>query len=388
MRRYSTSSQNPDLGRLKFVSYASLIVGVASMVFVAVLAGQLNAFYHQAGDQASPPRTTSYQAISVSGSLITPQLSLSDAPQITAEQAFGSRLTDINEPLNATELAVFNNASQSYFVTAAQMYLNKSLAIPIGATVSAAPLELVNGKPSVIYLGAISCVYCGENRWAMALALGQFGSFQNLFKGYSSLGDADVPTIYWAPADYNLTSYNTTLSAVFGNFYASKYINFVSMDGQSQITGGFVPPNLTTIQQDATSTMNPAYENAASTIIKLNNYDGTPYTIWGKFSVPGADASNFGDSSSNSTTTLPMASLTHDQVLGLLANPHTPFGWNEYAAADFYISLICASMSSPAPGLLTALHLHDGRRRVASPTAGGRASPAPKEFKGTKGSEP
>ena len=44
-----------------------------------------------------------------------------------------------------------------------------------------------------------------------------------------------------------------------------------------------------------------------------------------------------------------MASLTHDQVLSLLANPHTPFGWNEYAAADFYISLICASMSSPAP---------------------------------------
>ena len=350
MRRYSTSSQNPDIGRLKFVSYASLVVGVASMVFVAVLAGQLNAFYHQGGNQASTTTaTTSYQSISVSGSLITPQLSYPDAPQITAEQAFGSRLTDINEPLNATELAVFNNASQSYFVTAAQMYLNKSLAIPIGATVSAAPLELVNGKPSVIYLGAISCVYCGENRWAMALALGQFGSFQNLFKGYSSFGDADVPTIYWAPAHYNLTSYNTTLSAVFGNFYASKYINFVSMDGQSQITGGFVPPNLTTIQQDATSTMNPAYESAASTIIKLNNYDGTPYTIWGKFSVPGADASNFGDSSSNSTTTLPMASLTHDQVLGLLANPHTPFGWNEYAAADFYISLICASMSSPAP---------------------------------------
>jgi len=349
LRRYRTSSQNPDIGRLKLVSYASLAVGVASMVFVAVLAGQLNAFYHQNGNQASTTTTTSYQSISVSGSLITPVLSFPDAPPITAVQTFGSRLTDINKPLNATELAVFNNASQSYFVSAAQMYLNKSLAIPIGATVSAAPLEVVNGKPSVIYLGAISCVYCGENRWAMALALSQFGSFQHLFKGYSALGDADVPTIYWAPAHYNLTSYNSTQSVVLGNFYTSKYINFVSMDGQSQITGGFVPPDLTTIRQDATATMNPAYEDAASTIIKLNNYAGTPYTIWGKFSVPGADASNFGDASSNSTTTLPMASLTHDQVLGLLANPHTPFGWNEYAAADFYISLICASMSSPAP---------------------------------------
>jgi len=344
LRRYSTSGQNPDIGRLKFVSYASLVVGVASMVFVAVLAGQLNAFYHQNGSQGSTTTTTSYQSISVSGSLITPQLSLADAPPITAEQAFGSRLTDINQPLNATELAVFNNASQSYFVTAAQMYLNKSLTIPIGATVSAAPLELVNGKPSVIYLGAISCVYCGENRWAMALALSQFGSFQNLFKGYSSLGDGNVPTLYWAPAEYNATQ-----AVDFGNFYTSKYINFLSMDYASPITQGFMMGPLTYFQQQATSTMNPAYENAASTIIKLNNYAGTPYTIWGKFSVPGADASNFGDASSNSTTSLPIASLTHDQVLGLLANPHTPFGWNEYAAADFYISLICASMSSPAP---------------------------------------
>src|SRR5579863_5549492 len=155
MRRYSTPGQNPEIGRLKLVSYASLAVGVASMVFVAVLAGQLNAFYHQNGSQASTTTTTSYQATTVSGALITPQLSLSDAPPITAVAAFGSRLTDLNVPLNSTELAVFNNASQSYFVTAAQMYLNKSIAIPIGATVSAAPLEVVNGKPSVIYLGAI-----------------------------------------------------------------------------------------------------------------------------------------------------------------------------------------------------------------------------------------
>jgi len=345
LRPYSSSSQNPEIGRLKFVSYASLAVGVASMVFVAVLAGQLNAFYHQGtSQQSTTTATTSYQAISVSGSLITPQLSLADAPQITAEQAFGSRLTDINVPLNATEMAVINNASQSFFITAAQMYLNKSLTIPIGANVAAAPLEVVNGKPSVIYLGAISCVYCGENRWAMALALGQFGGFQHLFKGYSSLGDADVPTIYWAPAEYNVSQ-----GIDFGNFYTSNYINFLSMDYASPITQGFLMGPLTYFQQQATSTMSPAYETAANTIIKLNNYAGTPYTIWGKFSVPGADASNFGDASSNATTTLPISSLTHDQVLGLLANPHTPFGWNEYAAADFYISLICASMPSPAP---------------------------------------
>ena len=230
---YRASGQ--EIGRLKLVSYASLVVGVASMLFVAVLAGQLNAFYHQNDVQASTTTTTtSYQPITVSGSLITPAPSLAGYPVVTAQQPFGSRLTDINEPLNASELAVIDNASQSYFVTAAQMYLNKTLSIPIGAAVGPAPLEVVNGKPSVIYLGAISCVYCGENRWAMALALGQFGSFSELYKGYSAFSDANVPTLYWAPAEYNVSQ-----GVVFGNFYTSNYVNFLSIDYQSPITGGF-----------------------------------------------------------------------------------------------------------------------------------------------------
>ncbi|MDG6967222.1 MAG: DUF929 family protein [Nitrososphaerota archaeon] len=348
MKSNRRSAQGSDLGRIKMVSYASLAVGVASILFVAVLASQLNAFYHQ-GAPGTTTTTTSYKATSVSGMLITPPLMLVNAPVVTADQPFGSRLTNINAALNSTELSVINGAPQAYFVTAAQMYLNKSLSIAVGANVFPAPMLVANGKPSVVYLGAISCIYCGENRWAMALALGQFGSFQYLFEGYSSFGDADVPTLYWGPADYNSSQYSAAQSISFGNFYTSSYVNFVSMEGQSQITGGFIPPNLSYLQQDATALANPIYSTAANTIINLNNYNGTPYTIWGKFSVPGADAQNFGDASANSTTSIPMASLTHEQVLALLANPHTPFGWNEYAAADFYISLLCASMSSPAP---------------------------------------
>ncbi len=345
MRRYSSASQGAEIGRVKFVTYVSLVVGLASLLFVAVLAVQLNNFYHSAGGQTSTTTsTTSYQATSISGSLITPALSLPGYPPITAKQPFGSRLTDINVPLNASELAVINNASSAYFVTAAQMYLNKSLTILVGAPLSAAPQLVVNGKPTVVYLGAISCVYCGENRWAMALALGQFGSFTQLFNGYSSFNDEDVPTIYWAPAQYNATQ-----GVDFGNFYTSNYVNFISMDYASPITQGFQVGTLTYFQQQATATANPAYEDATNILIKLNNFAGTPYTIWGKFSVTQADAANFGDASSSATTTLPMASLTQGQILSLLAAPHTAFGWNEYAAADYYISLLCASMSSPAP---------------------------------------
>jgi hypothetical protein len=326
--------------RIKIASYAALVVGVASILFVAVLATQINAFYRQTGGQTATS-TTSFKATTVSGMLITPPLSLPGVPSVTAGEPYGARLTGINDPFNASQLAIFNDAPQSYFITAAQMYLNKSLSISIGASVSASPLLVANGKPSVIYLGAISCEYCGENRWAMALALGQFGSFQNLFFGYSALGDGDVPTLYWAPANY------TASQAVdFGNFYTSNSINFVSMDYASPIVSGFAMGPLTYFQQEATAIANPIYEDAANIIINLNNFQGTPYTIWGKFSVPSADAANFGDANSSATTVLPISSLSHDQVLGLIADPHTPFGWNEYAAADYYIALMCASMSS------------------------------------------
>lgn len=44
-----------------------------------------------------------------------------------------------------------------------------------------------------------------------------------------------------------------------------------------------------------------------------------------------------------------MASMTHQQVLASLAEPSTNFAWTEYAAADYYVALVCASGSISAP---------------------------------------
>ena len=148
--------------------------------------------------------------------------------------SFGSRLTNIDKPLNASDLSVINNAPDSYFETAAQKLLNGSLtdeilAVPANQSVHAGPY-IYGGKPTVIYIGAISCVFCGENRWAMALALSRFGNFSQLYEGYSSFGDHNLPTLYWADDNY------TTQEGVgFGNSYSSKYINFLSADYLSPI---------------------------------------------------------------------------------------------------------------------------------------------------------
>jgi len=359
--RFGTSltSSNPYKG-LKLIAYTGLVLSIAAFVLIGALSVELP----RALGQRTTSTTATLSPIFVTGPLITPQLSLADAPPIVTQQPFGQRLTDINVPLNSSQLAVINDEPNSYFDTSARMYLNGSLTSLVGQQIAAAPLLTVNGKPAVVYLGAISCVYCGENRWAMALALSRFGIFQDLFFGYSSLGDQDVPTIYWAPAQYD-----TTPAVDFGNFFDGTYVTFLSIDYASPITAGFQMQTLPYFQQQANALNNTVYEKATSLMVSLNNFAGTPYTIWGRYSVPGADATDFGDvtststsssstSSSSSTTStgalLPLAMMTHDQVLASLANPSTPFAWTEYAAADYYVALICSSLGVISTSSVTA----------------------------------
>lgn len=251
---------------------------------------------------------------------------------------FGNTLAGINQPFTPSQLAVINNASLAYFETAGEMYLNHSL--PNVGTVQPEKTNtlIINGKPSVIYLGAISCIYCGENRWAMALALGQLGHFSGLYNGYSALQDGDVPTIYWLPVQYNTSS-----GVSFGANYSSPYINFLSMEYESKITQGFQVQPLTYFQSQSQALGNGAYINATNIMLALNNFQGTPYTIWGKDVVAGADAIAF----TNGTTTI--MNMTHADVLRQLATPNNIFAWEQYAGADLYIAMACASISGSMP---------------------------------------
>jgi hypothetical protein len=339
-----TSHPRDNLEWFKRMTYIGLVLSVVAWVIIAGLAIEITTRPHPAATSE-----VTLAPINITGQLIIPPSTLSDAPPIFAQQPFGQRLTNINVPFNSTQLAEINDEPAAYYDTAAQMWLNGSITSTVGQSFAYSPLFTVNGKPAVMYLGAISCVYCGENRWAMALALSQFGSFTNLFFGYSALLDQDVPTIYWSPAEYNSSS-----AVEFGNFYDGTYVNFLSIEYSSPITGGFEMQNLTYFQQRATAANDPVYEAATNLMVDLNNFDGTPYTIWNNYAVLGADARDFGTASSTSTTTssnsssasatLPITSMTHDEILASFAHPTTQFAWTEYAAADYYISLVCSSL--------------------------------------------
>jgi len=323
--------------------YIPLIISIIAIILSVYNVAHLQqvVIYKTVIQNQTGGTTTQLTGYNITSPLITPPTSLASAPVITANQSFGQRLTGINQPFNASELAAINNAPDAYYELAGEMYLNHTLNNSVGAQPNVVPLFNVNGKPSVIYFGSITCIFCGENRWAMALALAKFGSFNSLYTGYSALGDSDVPTIYWRPASYN------TSTTDLGAFYTSKYVNFLAIENTEPITGGFALQPMSTILQEVTAVNNTAYTAAMNYIIQINNFQGTPYTIWGNYQVGGADAVAFGNSTPK-TSQLPLEYMTHQDMFNQLRQGTSQLALTEYAGADVYIAYTCKSINNTA----------------------------------------
>ncbi len=263
---------------------------------------------------------------------------------ISTGPSFWKTTSGIDTPLTSAQLSVINDAPSSYFISAGNMLLNGTLSDPVilSNNPQVSPY-MTNGKQTVIYIGAISCVYCGENRWAMALALSRFGNFSKLFLGYSSFGDGDLPTLYWNADNY------TRPGVSYGNYYSSNYVSFISADYDSNITQGFQLPALSDpLTYFVQKAPNSTYRGAMSFMNKTNNFTGTPFTLWGSSLNLGADGIVFGNSTPSSST-LPLTYMTHQQVLNQLKAFNDQFAYAEYAAADVYIAQACAPLTSAPP---------------------------------------
>ena len=274
----------------------------------------------------------------------------------------GKRLAGIDAPFTNAQLGTINNAPDSYFERAGEMLLNGSIpgvsesnniyygsgfeAVLSNGTAPKTAPYMYNGKPSVIYAGAISCIYCGESRWSMAMALSRFGSFNSLYIGYSSFGDADVPTLYWKPNEYK-----TPNKFTYGNGYSSAYVNFFSADYDSNITEGFQLPQVAhPIALFVSQAPNASYAAAFAHLNNTKDFQGTPFTIWGNSIDIGAASVVFGQSNNQSATNaVPLTEMTHRQILSQLSSFNTTFAYEEYAGADIYIAELCPSIGNSAP---------------------------------------
>lgn len=101
-------------------------------------------------------------------------------------------------------------------------------AVPVPAIAAAGENEVRNrpqpadeearteaGKPLVTYIGAEFCPFCAGERWALTVALSQFGEFSGLKTIHSSEGD--VPTLSYV-----------------GSTYTSDYLAFNPIEMQDQ----------------------------------------------------------------------------------------------------------------------------------------------------------
>ena len=80
-----------------------------------------------------------------------------------------------------------------------------------------------NGKPEVLFIGAEFCPYCAAERWAIAMAMSNFGQFNGLKETVSSPWDANPET--------------ATLS-FYGSSFTSSSIDFEAVEHQTNDTHG------------------------------------------------------------------------------------------------------------------------------------------------------
>ncbi len=336
----SESKEGKELGNLKNMNYIVLgLVGV--LIILAAYEAIANASLHSYVISLNATVAKLAQ-----GSATAATTTAATAPTTTTApnpNGFGNRTTNIDQPLNASELNVINNMNNSYFEIAGEMLLNHTLTNPVFYAVNKSdifPAYIINGKPTVIYIGALSCLYCGENRWAMALALSRFGNFTALYKGYTSFGDYDLPTLYWSV--YN---YTTPEGMAYGAEYNSKYINFIAADFESPVTGSF---DLAPLSYFINNAPNSTYADAIKFMNSTGTFAGTPFMLWGKVLMKGANAVVFGNTTPKQPP-LPLEYMTHDEVISQFKSFNDQFAWSEYAAADVYVAYVCNAINNTAP---------------------------------------
>jgi len=255
---------------------------------------------------------------------------------------------NIGQPFNATELAMINSQPLSYYEKAGEMLLNGTIANKM-ITGAAKPYQpfVVNGKPSVIWEESLSCQGCAIARWPQALALAAFGNFTGLYKGYSSLGDNHVTTIYWSTDNYT-----TSEGSTYASQYTSKYLNLYAMAYDTPIINGVF--RWTTldyfVQHAPNATWQAAAKYMANASVALGKQaPGPPVQLWGGFWWFGINAIILGNSTSFSGFAAPVTNLDHDSALKQISTFNGQYAWSNYAAADLYVAAMCPAIHNAAP---------------------------------------
>ena len=196
--------------------------------------------------------------------------------------------------------------------------------IPMPAKIVGGASFTSAGKPVVLYMGADYCPYCAAERWPLIIALSKFGTFSNLHTTSSSSTDV-YP--------------NTQTFSFYGSSYTSKYIDFQSVEMQTNISSN---GSYTTLQTPT------ALQNQI-----FSKYDQPPYASTAT-GIPFIDFSNKYIVSGPSYSPALLAGLSRASIAGSLTISGTVTNQAILPSANLIIATIC-KVDNNQPGSVCSI---------------------------------
>ena len=196
-----------------------------------------------------------------------------------------------------------------------------SLTVSPAQPIPGGQVQMVDGKPRLLYIGAEYCSYCGFTRWPLTIALERFGDFEGLKATRTPAGGAlgDIPTLSYL-----------------GSTYTSDYLVFKGYE-MKDAQGRDLEPLSTEDEQ----------------IAQQHGMTGYPWLYWGTHTSGTPFLQPF-------TQGGYLPGKTGDSVAAKLADPNSPEAQGILGAANVTTAQICAltgdqpSDVCSAPGVVAA----------------------------------
>jgi uncharacterized protein DUF929 len=229
--------------------------------------------------------------------------------------------TSSNGPTGSSLASVVSNVTSVPASTLDKIGSGSGLVTSKPATISGGTALTANGKPEMLYMGAVYCPYCAAERWAMIVALSRFGTFSGLATTHSaSVNGAGQAEPY--PNTPTWTFHNAS--------FTSQYLTFTPVEMQTNIpdksTGTYTNLETPTKAQQAL----------------LNKYDVPPYVPSGsQGAIPFVDFGNKYLIAGASYNPQVLSGLSWATIASDLKNPDSQVAKSIGGTANYMTAAIC-----------------------------------------------
>jgi hypothetical protein len=189
------------------------------------------------------------------------------------------------------------------------------------------------GLPGIVYVGADYCPFCAVQRWSLVVALGRFGTFENL--GATSSASNDIYP-------------NTKTFSFHGSTYTSQYLTFTAVE---------------TATRDGT----PLDSVPADVGQLLSAYDALPFVAQGhEGAYPFIDIANRFVVIGATGDVRVLQGLTMEQIAAQLSDAASAVAKSVGGAANLFTAAICETTGNVPADVCTSPVVQQAQRLLAA----------------------